>query len=210
MTSEALANWAYCEGFIPEDDVLLDAREVAAELGCVPILPGSGALLMVLARALDARTVAEIGTGVGVSSLYLVRGMNPAGVLTTIDIEHEHHLAARATMKAAGVNPDQVRMITGAALTIIPRLTDGGYDLVFIDAVKSEYPEYLDHAVRLLRVGGILAIDNTLWHSRVPDPAQRDHNTTAIRETLKAVKVRESLLSVLVPSGDGLLVAVKR
>ncbi len=210
MTSEALANWAYCEGFVPEDEVLLDAREAAAELGCTPVLPGSGALLTVLARAVDARAIAEIGTGVGVSSLYLVRGMNPSGVLTTIDIEPEHHRVARATMKAAGIDTEQVRMITGAALTIIPRLTDAGYDLVFVDAVKAEYPVYVEHSIRMLRAGGVLAIDNSLWHSRVPDPAQRDHNTTAIRETLKAVKARENLLSVLLPSGDGLLVAVKR
>ncbi|MBN2177727.1 MAG: O-methyltransferase [Demequinaceae bacterium] len=209
MTSEALANWTYCEGFVPEDDILLDARDAAAEYGCTPVLPGSGALLTVLARILDARSIVEIGTGVGVSSLYLVRGMNPSGVLTTIDIEPEHHRIARETMKAAGVGSERVRMIAGGALTIIPRLTDGGYDLVFVDAVKSEYPAYVEHAVRLLRAGGVLAIDNTLWHSRVPDPAQRDHNTTAIRETLKAVKARDDLLSVLVPSGDGLLVAVR-
>ena len=210
MTNEALSNWEYCEGFVPEDEVLLDAREAAAELGCSPILPGSGAVLTVLARAVDAHAIAEIGTGVGVSSLYLVRGMNPSGVLTTIDIEPEHHRVARVTMKAAGVNTERVRMITGAALTIIPRLTDAGYDLVFVDAVKAEYPAYVDHAIRMLREGGVLAIDNSLWHSRVPDPAQRDHNTTAIRETLKAVKAREDLLSVLLPSGDGLLVAVRR
>jgi predicted O-methyltransferase YrrM len=210
MTSEALANWAYCEGFVPEDEVLLEAREAGAELGCTPVLPGSGALLTVLARIVDARAIAEIGTGVGVSSLYLVRGMNPSGVLTTIDIEPEHHRLARVTMKAAGVDPERVRLITGAALTIIPRLTDAGYDLVFIDAVQSEYPAYIEHAVRMLRAGGVLAIDDSLWHSRVPDPTQRDHNTTAIRETLKAVKARDDLVSVLVPSGGGLLVAVKR
>jgi predicted O-methyltransferase YrrM len=209
MTSEALANWAYCEGFVPEDEVLLMAREAAAEFGCSPVLPGSGVLLSVLARIVDARAIVEIGTGVGVSSLYLVRGMNPAGVLTTIDIEPEHHRVARATMKAAGVDSERVRLITGAALTVIPRLADGAYDLVFVDAVKAEYPAYVEHAVRMLRSGGVLALNDALWHSRVPDPAQRDHNTTAIRETLKIVKAHVDLLSVLVPSGDGLLVAVR-
>ena len=210
MSSDALANWAYCEDFVPEDDVLVAAREAAAELGCVPILPGAGALLTVITRAVDARTIAEIGTGTGVSTVYLARGMNDAGVVTTIDIEAEHHRVARETLKAAGVPPDRVRMITGNALTVLPRLTDGGYDLVLVDAVKSEYPAYVDHALRMLRHGGLLVLDNALWHSRVPDPAQRDHNTTAIRETLKRVRGEDELLSALVPSGDGLLVAVRR
>ena len=209
MTDEQAANWSYCEGFIPEDDVLRSAREAAAEYGCTPVLPGSGALLAVLTRAIDARAVVEVGTGVGVSGVYLLRGMNPEGILTSIDIEPEHHRVARATFASAGVDPRRFRLIAGAALTVLPRLTDGGYDLVFIDAVKDEYTLYVEHATRLLRPGGVLALDNGLWHSRVPDPAQRDHNTTSIREALDAVRVRNDLMSVLVPSGDGLLVAVK-
>ena len=163
-----------------------------------------------LAAAIDARAVAEIGTGAGVSMIYLLRGMNEIGVLTTIDIEAEHHKAARETLREAGFDPERVRMITGAALTVLPRLTDGGYDMVLVDAVKSEYPAYVEHAARMLRPGGVLALDNTLWHSRVADPAQRDHNTTAIRETLKAVRGNPLFISVMLASGDGLLVAVKR
>lgn len=210
MTNEAAANWDYTEHFIPEDDVLLGARDVAAELGCVPVFPGTGQALRVLAASIDARSVAEIGTGAGISAVYLLRGMNPSGVITSIDIEPENQKAARVTLAEAGFAPERVRMIAGAALDVLPRLTDGGYDLVLIDAVKSEYLEYVEHAVRMLRVGGIMAIDNSLWHSRVPDPAQRDHNTTAIRETLRAVRARDDLTSVLLPSGDGLLVSVKR
>jgi predicted O-methyltransferase YrrM len=209
MTSEALANWEYCEDFVPEDDVLVAARETAEELGCVPVLPGAGAVLRFAARVLGARAVVEIGTGTGVAATYLLRGMDPAGVLTSIDIEPEHHRAARATFSAAGFSPDRVRLIAGAALSVLPRLADGAYDLVLVDAVKSEYPAYVEHAVRLLRPGGLLAVDNALWHSRVPDPAQRDHNTTAIRETLREARVRDDLVVALVPSGDGLLLAVR-
>jgi predicted O-methyltransferase YrrM len=100
-------------------------------------------------------------------------------------------------------------MITGEALTIVPRLADSGYDMVFVGGEISEYPAYVDQAVRLLRSGGVLAIDNALWRSRVPDPAQRDQRTTAVRETLKAVKARDDTLSVVVPTGDGMCVAVK-
>jgi predicted O-methyltransferase YrrM len=208
MTNEALANWEYCESFWPEDGVLTQAREAAAEVGCVPVLPGSGALLTLLASVLKAETVVEIGTGTGVSSLYLLRGMSPTGILTTIDREAEHHRIARETLRTGGFAPNRVRMITGEALTIVPRLADGGYDMVVVGGEVTEYPAYVDQSIRLLRAGGVLAIDNALWHSRVPDPAQRDQNTTAVRETLKAVKARNTL-SIVVPTGDGLCVAVR-
>ena len=210
MTHEALANWAYCEDFIPEDEVLRRARGVAEVLGCVPVMPGAGAVLTAMALAIQARTVAEIGTGAGVSAVYLLRGMHADGILTSIDVEPENQKVARETIAAAGFQPERVRMISGAALDVLPRLTDGGYDFVLIDAVKSEYPAYLDHAVRMVRAGGVIAIDNALWHSKVADPAQRDHNTTAVRETLKAVRASDDLTPVLLPSGDGLLIAIRR
>lgn len=202
-------NWAYAEDFVPEDRVLLVARDVAEELGCAPVLPGAGQTLQLLAQAAGVRSVVEIGTGAGVSTTYLLRGMVSGGVVTTIDVEPEHHKAARTTLAAAGFPPERARMITGRALDVLPRLTDGGYDLVLIDARKVEYPQYLEQALRLVRVGGMIAIDNALWHGRVPDPAQRDQETTAIRTTLKSVRENESLTTVLLPSGDGLLVALK-
>ncbi|WP_430867509.1 O-methyltransferase [Demequina aurantiaca] len=208
MTHEA-ANWAYTEDFVHEDRVLLSARDAADELGCVPVLPGTGRTLQILARAMSAKSIVEIGTGAGVSTTYILRGMHPQGVITTIDVEAEHHKAAKQTLAAGGFAQTRARMITGRALEVLPRLTDGGYDLVFIDARKSEYPAYLQQSLRLLRSGGMLIIDNALWHGRVPDPAQRDADTTAIRETLKAVRNNENLTPTLLPSGDGLLVAIK-
>jgi predicted O-methyltransferase YrrM len=93
---------------------------------------------------------------------------------------------------------------------VLPRLTDGHYDLVFCDGDKQEYPQYLDEAIRLLRVGGVVAFDNSLWHDKVADPAVRDADTTAIREMLRQVAEHEQLVSVLLPVGDGLLLAQKR
>ncbi len=186
------------------------ARAKAAELGCVPVHPGAGAALRVIAAAANARSVVEIGTGAGVGSLWLLRGMRPDGVLTTIDIEPEHHRAARETLAEAGVANNRVRLISGRALDVLPRLTDGAYDLVFADADKVEYADYLEQAIRLLRSGGVVVFDNALWHDRVADPAQRDEATTTIRELGKAVRDDERLISAMLPSGDGLLVAVKR
>jgi len=208
MSADA-ANWAYAEDFVPEDAILLAARDAADQLGCVPVMPGAGRALQLFAAALGAKNVVEIGTGAGVSLLYLLRGMVPDGVVTTIDVEAEHQKAAKATLAAAGFAPERARMITGRALDVLPRLADGAYDFVLIDARKKEYPAYLEQALRLVHVGGIIAIDNSLWHSRVPDPAQRDPDTTAVRTTLKAVKENDELMPVLLAAGDGLLIAMK-
>ena len=204
------ASWAYAEGFVVEDEVAERARARATELGCSPVLPGTGAALRLLAATLAARSVVEIGTGTGVSGLWLLQGMPADGVLTTIDVEPEHQRAAREAFAEAGVAGNRARVISGRALDVLPRLTDGAYDLVFVDADKPEYDDYLTQALRLLRPGGAVAFEGALWHDRVADPAQRDETTTSVRELGKAVRDDERLLPALLPVGDGLLVAVKR
>jgi predicted O-methyltransferase YrrM len=200
---------AYAESFLAEDDVLIAARGRADELGCVPIGPAGGAALRLLAAAIGARAVVEVGTGAGVSGLWLLRGMRADGVLTTVDVEVEHQRAAREAFSDAGIATSRYRIINGSAAEVLPRLTDGAYDLVFVDADKSSYPTYHEQAVRLLRPGGIVAFDNTLWHDRVADPTARDADTVTIRETGKAVRDDPRLVSALLPVGDGLLAAVK-
>jgi predicted O-methyltransferase YrrM len=190
--------------------VLTTARAKGTELGCVPVLPGAGATLRLIAATAGARAVVEVGTGAGVGSVYLLRGMRADGVLTTIDVEPEHHRAARETLADEGAASNRVRLISGRALDVLPRLTDTAYDLVFCDADKKEYAGYLEQALRLLKPGGVVVFDNALWHDRVADPTQRDEDTTSIRELGKAVREDERLLSALIASGDGLLAAVKR
>ena len=203
------ASWQYSEDYVAEDDVLTGARARAAEVGVVSISPGGGAALRFLASVLEARAVVEIGTGTGVSGLWLLRGMRADGILTTVDIETEHQRLARETYTEAGIPVQRARTIAGAALDVLPRLTDGHYDIVFIDADKSEYSAYLREAVRLLRPGGVVALDNALWHDRVADPAQRDEDTTSIREVGREVLAHEGLVPLLLPVGDGLLLAKK-
>jgi predicted O-methyltransferase YrrM len=202
-------SWAYAEEFVSEDDVLLAARSRAKEVGVVPIGPGGGATLRFLAAVTEARAVVEIGTGTGVSGLWMLRGMRPDGVLTTVDTEAEHQRLAKQGFAEAGIPPQRVRLIPGAALEVLPRLTDGHYDMVFCDGDKLEYADYLTEALRLLKPGGIVAFDNALWHDRVADPAQRDGETVAIRELGRTVRDHDLLLPVLLPVGDGLLVAKK-
>lgn len=169
--------------------------------------PGAGTALSFLASAVQAKSVAEIGTGTGVSGLWLLRGMQPDGVLTSVDLEAEHQRLARDTFTEAGFAPQRFRLIAGSGLDVMPRLTDAGYDLVFLDGDKVEYGEYLDQALRLVRPGGLIAFDNALWHDRVADPSQRDPETTAIREVIARVAADDRLRSTLLPLGDGLLIA---
>jgi predicted O-methyltransferase YrrM len=204
----ALANRQFTEGWLAEDQPLSDARPRGHELGAVPIGTGGGAVLRFLAAAVNAKSVVEIGTGAGVSGTWLLRGMADDGVLTTIDVEAEHQRVAKQTFAAAGFTGAKVRLISGPALEVLPRLSDGAYDLVFIDAAKTEYAAYLEEAIRLLRPGGIVAIDNTLWHGRVADPTSREADTIAIRELLRQVRDDDRLVPLLIPNGDGLLVAV--
>ena len=170
---------------------------------------GAAATLGLLASTVQARAVVEIGTGTGVSGLTLLRAMADGGVLTSVDLEAEHQRLARDTFREAGLPPQRFRLIAGAGLEVLPRLTDGGYDLVLIDGDKVEYVDYLAEAKRLVRPGGLVVVDNALWHDRVADPDQRDPETTAIRETIAAVAADETLRSALLPVGDGLLVAQK-
>ncbi|MDH2415014.1 O-methyltransferase [Nocardioides sp. CER19] len=211
MTTEPInaASWTYAEEFVSEDEILAAARARAAEVGVVPIGPGGGAALRFLAAVLDARAVVEVGTGTGVSGLWLLRGMRADGVLTTVDIETEHQRLARQTFTEAGIPTQRARTISGSALDVLPRLTDGHYDLVFVDADKREYGDYLTEALRLLRPGGVVAFDNALWHDRVADPSRRDEETTVIRDLGRAIANHDGLLPLLLPVGDGLLVAKK-
>lgn len=208
MSAPNADSFAFSDSYVIEDEVLLAAREKAAELGCVPVSAGSGALLRFVARAISARHVVEIGTGAGISTLWLLRGMADDGVLTSIDIELEHQRAARETLSAADIPQGRYRLIAGRALEVLPRLTDGAYDLVLVDADKSEYSLYFEQALRLLRPGGVIAFDNALWHDRIADPAQRDAETVALRDLVTMVRSHEGLTPVMVPSGDGLLLAV--
>jgi predicted O-methyltransferase YrrM len=205
------ANLAYVEDYLVEDEPLLNARREAAEVGgATPIGPAGGAALRFIAAAVNARSVVEIGTGCGTSGIWLLRGMRSDAVLTSVDAEPEHQRLARKAFTEAGFPSNRYRLISGKALEVLPRLTDGAYDLVFCDADKQEYPDYLAAALRLLRPGGVMAFDNALAQGRVADPSRSDPATVAIRELEEQVRQDERLVPVLLPVGDGLLVAVKR
>src|SRR5262249_46542915 len=148
----------FAEAYIPEDRLIQVARSVADEVGLVAVRPGAGATLRLLAAAGGARAVVEIGTGTGVSGLWLLSGMRPDGILTTIDGEAGHQRWARRIFRGGGSRPSRPRLITGRALDVLPRLSDGAYDLIFVDGDRDEHAAGVSAALRLLRPGGVLAV----------------------------------------------------
>ncbi|MGW4896404.1 O-methyltransferase [Kitasatospora sp. NPDC004240] len=196
--------------YVGEDAVLTYARAQSARSGIRAIGPSGGACLRLLAAALDAKAVAEIGTGTGVSGVYLLRGMRPDGVLTTVDLEPVRQQLAREAYQAAGFAANRSRFIPGRALDVLPRLADGQYDLVFCDGDPAEALEYLAEALRLLRPGGMVCFEGVFQEGRLAEPELDDPQTHAVREMVQAVRESRELLPALLPVSDGLLCAVKR
>ncbi|MDO4716572.1 MAG: class I SAM-dependent methyltransferase [Propionibacteriaceae bacterium] len=203
-------SWGFAEDFVTSSDALRDARYDAITTGERPISNGVASLLTVLARAINAKTVAEIGTGTGASGLALFAGMVPDGVLTSIDPDADVQLRARQAFTRAGLPSPRFRLIAGMPLEVLNKLRDGAYDLMFINGDKLEYVEYVSAALRLLRPGGLLVLHDALWHNLVADVNNEDDETVIIREALEAVISSEAYIPALLPVGNGLLVAARR
>ncbi len=190
--------------------MLTYARSQAARTGVRAISPSGGAALRLLAAAVGAKAVAEIGTGTGVSGLYLLRGMRPDGILTTVDPEPIRQEFAREAYLAAGFAANRARFIPGRALDVLPRLADGQYDLVLCDGDAAESQAYLAESLRLLRPGGVVCFEGVFQQGRLTDPALDDPRTAAVRELVQEVRESKRLLPALLPVSDGLLCAIKR
>ena len=207
--SRAESLCAHAEGSISEDAVLAAARERAVEIGAAAVTPAVGALLSLLAKLSGAKAVAEVGTGVGVSGLWLLSGISDDGVLTTIDVEPEYQRLAKQAFSEAGIGPSRTRLIGGRAQEVLTRLADESYDLVFIDADPIDQPDYVVEGVRLLRSGGVIVVHRAALGGRAGDPTARDAEVAAVREAARLIAEDERLTPALVPLGDGLLAAVR-
>jgi len=207
LSTEAMV--AHAEGSISEDQIVAAARERAIDAGAGAVSPAAGALLSLLARLSGGKTVAEVGTGAGVSGLWLLAGMREDGVLTTIDVEPEHQLLAKQAFAEAGIAPSRTRLISGRAQEVLPRLADESYDLVFVDADPVDQPEFVVQGIRLLRAGGAIVVHRAALGGRAADPAARDAEVAAVREAARLIAQDDRLTPVLVPLGDGILAAAR-
>ena len=199
----------HAEGSISEDAIVASARERAVDIGAGAVTPAVGALLCVLAKLTRAKAVVEVGTGAGVSGLWLLSGMREDGVLTTIDVEPEHQRLAKQAFTEAGVGPSRTRLISGRAQEVLTRLADESYDLVFIDGDPRDQPEFVGAAIRLLKSGGVLVVHRAALGGRAGDPSAHDAEVTAVREAARMIAEDERFTPVLVPLGDGILAAAR-
>ncbi|AKV85123.1 methyltransferase [Microbacterium sp. 1.5R] len=202
--SENDANARFIRESIAEPSPIARARAHAIELGASPISAAVGSQIAVLAAATGARSIVEIGTGAGVSGLWLLRGA-PQAVLTSIDNEPEHLAAARQAFSDARVPATKARFITGRAADVLPRMNEASYDIVLVDADPENVIDYVEHGLRLVRRGGMVLVPRILGGGRVADPVQRDEVTSAYRSLVQETQESSAVLATVSASGEGLL-----
>ncbi|HOA86028.1 MAG: methyltransferase domain-containing protein [Microbacteriaceae bacterium] len=208
MVSEHAAIWKFAQESVVEPEHIARARQHALELGADPIAASVGSQIAVLAAAAGARSIVEIGTGAGVSGLWLLHGA-PNAVLTTIDSEPEHLALARQAFHDARIPAARTRFITGRAASVLPRMNEASYDLVLIDADPENVIEYVEHGLRLARAGGTVLVPRALHDGRVADPVQRDDVTRALRSLIQETQQSPAVIAALSIVGDGLLQLTK-
>lgn len=201
----------YLERLTTQTDPLLREMEEYAAEHRVPIADREVALFLeITARAIQAKRILEVGMAIGYSVVHLARGMADGGVLVTIEPDDEMIRASEGYLERAGLL-DRVRIERGKGLEVIPRLTDT-FDLLFIDALKEEYADYLKLALPKLRKGGVVIVDNLLWGGQVAGEirsSDQESSTKALREFNKYFVNHPKLLAEVLSVGDGLGYAVK-
>lgn len=201
-------NWQYAEQYPNETGAQVQARRFSLELGIEPVSRAVSAQLSGLVAATAAKAICEVGTGVGVSGLALVR-YAPDATLTSIEIDPEHMRQARAIFAEAGVPNSQLRLIEGDASQVLSRLNLGAYDLVVLDADSAKLLDYFEQALQIVKPGGTIVVPNAFAHGKVTDPAARDEVTQNMRDLLSTVAESPAIAPVLSPAGDGLLMLTR-
>lgn len=200
---------AFSNNFLPETEIIQRARHRGIDIGTYDTTPAVGSLLRYLTHLIGATSIVEIGTGAGVSGLWILQAMSSKGLLTSIDDEVENAKLAKQAFEEAGINASRFRLITGNSREIVGKLADSLYD-IFVMRRSSDLLESVENAHRSLRPGGILVIDRALLSGKVADPTQRDPESIAYREVMKVIKESDDLwLPMLLPVGDGVMVATK-
>lgn len=202
--SEQAAVARFVRENVVEPEHVARARQHAREIGANPVSAVVGSQLAFIAASAAASSIIEIGTGAGVSGLWLLHGA-PGATLTTIDDEPEHQAAARQSFQAARIPPMRVRWIAGRSAEVLPRMNEAAYDLVLVDGSADSVLEDVEHGLRLARPGGTVLVPRVLSGGRVADPVARDEHTTAYRTLLAETRESASVVAALSPAGEGLL-----
>jgi predicted O-methyltransferase YrrM len=205
---------AYLLDSRPTPDPILAEMEAHGERDGIPIVvPVTGALLQVLTAAAGARRAVEVGTAIGVSTLHVARALPDGGTIISFEVDEDRHRAARGYLERAGVahRADLRLQDAGEGLAM---LDPGSFDIAFLDGLKGDYQRHLELTLPLLRAGGTLVVDNTLLSGTVADGRPAYHWTADAIAVMRAFNAalleRDDLDSVLLPVGDGVIVAVRR
>jgi predicted O-methyltransferase YrrM len=201
----------YLERLLPANTGIIAEMEADAEKNGVPIADREVALFLeITARAMNARRILEIGMAIGYAVVHLAQGLPSDGLIVTIEPNDEMIRRAEDYLTRAGVR-ERVRIERGRALEVIPKLKET-FDLIYLDALKEEYSGYLDEALPLLRVGGVVVADNVLWGGQVAGKIRsqdQQASTKALREFNQHFINHPQLRAEILSFGDGIAYGVK-
>lgn len=206
--SDKELSWRFVEERVGEDVDIERARRTSLEHGVDPITASAGEYIAVIATAMNATSIIEIGTGLGVGTLWLAQAC-PDAHITSIDSEIDHHVTVRELLQEAEIPASRVRLISEKAIDVLPKMNEASYDLVVIDADYQNVQAYVDHSITLIRSRGSVIVAGALGDDLVADPAQRDDKTSAYRWLLKALEDRDDIVHTVNLIGDGLVHIVK-
>lgn len=205
---DKIASWKYAEDYVLEPEHIQAARRSSEELGVEAITPATGNQLSLLARLAKAKSIVEVGTGAGVSALWLLSAAEDS-VLTTIDDEPEYQNVARNNFKNSGIAASRIRVITGKGAAVMANMAESAYDLIFLDADPAELEPMLQAAVGLAKPGAAIVVSHALWRDRVPNPALRDDESSALRQAIRNFGAGDGFVATISLVGDGLLIVAK-
>ncbi|MFU8816409.1 MAG: class I SAM-dependent methyltransferase [Pseudomonadales bacterium] len=200
---------------IRESPALAALREQTGRMdaAAMQISPEQGAFMALLVRLMGARRILEVGTFTGYSALAMAEALPEDGLLTTCDVSEAWTAVALAAWNGAGVG-HKIQLELAPAVATLDALLAGGaagsYDLMFIDADKPGYDDYYERGLGLVRVGGLIAVDNVLWGGNVADPQRQDQDTAAIKALNDKIRDDARVDAVMLPLGDGLTLARRR